>query len=352
MDNITIKKPRINKFDNLKGFAIILIVLGHMLFLTKFTSVNLIKNFIFVFHLPIFFFVAGYFSKIGPKEPMKAIKRLLIPYLLFCIIYKIFLYFVIGETSGILFLAPEHILWFLISLFTMKILLPLLNKLKYPIITTIILALLIGFIPLNLGYLGIFRTFAFLPVFLVGFKYKDYKKILTIKFPKLAKILNNNKVIICLLIISLIICILIAYKVPLTAIELKTYYEFKSISSVFVEVIERLIIIIMGIIITLILNKVMTNRKSILTQIGKNSMAVYLLHIYFTISIKKLIIPNIPLLLNSELIFLIFAFISTGILVLVLSRDFITKYLNKFTDRIYEISMKIISKIIPIDYKV
>ena len=344
MTNTTTTKPRINKFDNLKGLAIILIVLGHMLFLTKYTSIILLKNFIFVFHLPIFFFVAGYFSKIDSDEPKKAIKRLLIPYLLFCIIYKIFLYLIIGETSGIIFLAPEHTLWFLISLFTMKIFLPLLNKLKYPVITITVLALLIGFIPLNIGYLGVSRTVAFLPIFLVGFKYKDYKKIFNYKYPKLKEILNNSKISILLLIIALIICVLIAYTVPLSVIELKTCYKFESIVGVILEVIERLIIIVMGIIVTLLLNKVMTNKKSILTKLGKNSMAIYLLHIYFTITIQKIIIPNTPILSSSGLIFLVFAFVSTTIIVLLLSRDVVTKYLNKFTDEVFDLIISIINK--------
>ena len=343
MANIT-TKPRINKFDNLKGLAIILIVLGHMLFLTKYISISLLKNFIFVFHLPIFFFVAGYFSKIGPKEPMKAVKRILIPYLLFCIIYKLFLYFIIGKTSGILFIEPEDTLWFLISLFTMKILLPLLNKLKYPVLTTTVLALLIGFIPLNLVYLGISRTFAFLPVFMVGFKYKEYKNIFDSKYPKLKEILDNNKTSILLLIISLIICVLIAYNFPFKIIFLKRGYVFNSGIDGIIEVINRFIIIAMGIIMTLLLNKVMTNKKTILTQIGKNSMGIYLLHYYFITSIKTFLMPNVPILSSSGLIFLVFAFVSTAIIVLLLSRDVVTKYLNKFTDGVFDLIISIINK--------
>lgn len=343
MPNIT-TKPRINKFDNLKGLAIILIVLGHMTFLTKYDSVSLIKNFVFIFHLPIFFFVAGYFSKIGPDEPMKAIKRILIPYLLFCIIYKLFLHFIIGKSSGILFIQPEYMLWFLISLFTMKIFLPVLNKLKYPVIITTILALLIGFAPFNLGYLGISRTFAFLPVFMVGFKYKSYKNIFDKKYPKLKEIVNNNKISILLLIISLIICVLVAYKFPLKVIELKHAYAFKSTIGVIIEVIKRFIVIAMGIIVTLLLNKVMTNKKSILTQIGKNSMAVYLLHAYFITSIKTFLMPNVPILSSSGLIFLVFAFVSTTIILLLLSRDVVTKYLNKFTDGVFDLIISIINK--------
>lgn len=340
MTNIN-KKVRINRFDNLKGLAIILIVLGHMAFLTEYKSVSLIKNFVFIFHLPIFFFVAGYFSKIGPKEPLKAVKRILIPYILFCIIYKIFL-FIIGKKSGILFIQPEYALWFLISLFTMKIFLPLLNKLKYPVITTTILALLIGFVPIPASVLGITRTFVFLPVFLIGFKYKDYKIIFDKKYPKLKEMLNNNKVSICLFIISLIICILVAWKFPLKVIELKYYYKLNN--NVIKQVVMRFIVIAMGIIVTLLLNKVMTNRKSILTQIGKNSMAVYLLHVYFITCIKTFLMPNVPILSTGGLIFLVFAFVSTGIIVLLLSRDVVTKYLNKFTDGVFNLVLKIINK--------
>ena len=102
----------------------------------------------------------------------------------------------------------------------------------------------------------------------------------------------------------------------------------------------------MGIIVTLLLNKVMTNKKSILTQIGKNSMAVYLLHAYFITSIKTFLMPNVPILSSSGLIFLVFAFVSTAIIVLLLSRDVVTKYLNKFTDGTYETVVVLTSKII------
>ena len=63
---------RINRFDNLKGLAIFLIVLGHLSFITELDSINLIHNYIYLIHLPIFFFVAGYFSKIGPDETKKS----------------------------------------------------------------------------------------------------------------------------------------------------------------------------------------------------------------------------------------------------------------------------------------
>lgn len=343
MANIT-TKPRINKFDNLKGLAIILIVLGHMIFIYEFKSIFLLKKFIFTIHLPIFYFVAGYFSKIGPKEPMKAIKRLLIPYMLFCIIYKLFFFFILGKTSGMLFIDPEFGLWFLLSLFIMKLILPFLNKLKYPIITTLIIALIIGFIPFNLEYLAIARTCAFLPVFLVGFKYKDYKKIFDEKYPKLKKSLENPKIVLILLILAIIICIFIDTNVSLKAIELKTQYTFSSNIEAIKDVIDRFLIIMIGIIITLLLNNIMTNRKTFLTKLGINSMAIYLLHIYFMKVIREYLITHNTIITTNPIIYLIFVIISTAIIVLILSRDVVSKYLNKFTDGVFDLIIGIINK--------
>lgn len=70
MGNVT-NSIRINKFDNLKGFAIFLIVLGHVAYSMNISSLNYFNRFIFIFHLPIFFFVAGYFSKITLDQQVK-----------------------------------------------------------------------------------------------------------------------------------------------------------------------------------------------------------------------------------------------------------------------------------------
>lgn len=43
-----IKNQRINKYDNLKGIGIFLIVLGHMLFLTGHRSVEFLHDFIYI----------------------------------------------------------------------------------------------------------------------------------------------------------------------------------------------------------------------------------------------------------------------------------------------------------------
>lgn len=310
---------RINKYDNLKGLAIILIVLGHMcLFPT-------IKGVIYIIHLPIFFFVAGYFSKIGPDEPIKAFKRLFIPFFVFCIIYELFDIFVMGGTlSKKMFVNPGYALWFLISLFTMKMLLPILDKLRYPILTAFILALLIGFIDVDL--LGISRTFVFLPIFLVGFYYKDLSK--KIKFR-----IENNLVLVLLLILTLVSCVIVAYNVPFDMILFKAPYKNYNILNILI----RAVILILGGANVLILNKLMTNSENILTKFGRNSMSVYVLHVYFVVLLRPIMQP---LYANRPILFLIAMVVISLAIVYVLSRDFVSKGVNKLTDSVYNLITK------------
>lgn len=62
-------------FDILKGIAIISVIMGHC-------GVGPLRAFIFSFHMPLFFFITGYFLKIRPlnKEIGLSLKRLIIPY--------------------------------------------------------------------------------------------------------------------------------------------------------------------------------------------------------------------------------------------------------------------------------
>lgn len=323
------KNIRINKFDNIKGLGIFLIVLCHMCFLTSFQSVKFIHNFVFIIHLPLFFFVAGYFSKIGPDEPIKAFKRLLIPYIIFCIIYELFSIFVLGNPRNtMLFIKPGYELWFLVSLFTMKLLLPIFNRLKYPVLTAFILALLIGFIECDV--LGISRTFAYLPIFLIGFNFNDYKDKFDKKYYKLSNMLDNKSYIWILLVLTLMCCVIVAYYVPFKAIFLKYPYSAKNISNILI----RAVILALGIINTLIINRLMTNNSNIFTKFGRNSLAVYLLHIYFIVILR---ITVKSYFLQHEMLYIAFVICISFAITYLLSRNLISKYLNTLFEGVFNL---------------
>ena len=77
----------------------------------------------------------------------------------------------------------------------------------------------------------------------------------------------------------------------------------------------------------------MTNRECFLTKLGRNSMAIYVLHpfIYYTFK------PVWPTMISSPTISIVLSLILTAITVFILSRDIVTVYLNKFTDGVFNI---------------
>ena len=71
---------RKREFDIARGFAVYLVVLGHLLEQGADRDIALIT----FCHMPVFFMISGYFMKLGQKGALttaiKKIKRLLIPY--------------------------------------------------------------------------------------------------------------------------------------------------------------------------------------------------------------------------------------------------------------------------------
>ena len=63
MDNAENKRSAY--WDNIKGFLILLVVFAHILFQLQDISftINGIVDYIYMFHMPVFVFVSGFFGK-------------------------------------------------------------------------------------------------------------------------------------------------------------------------------------------------------------------------------------------------------------------------------------------------
>lgn len=171
-------KERINWIDWAKVFTITLVVLGHM----EYKDSNAIfQNFIYSFHMPLFFLLSGYLYK-----PEKDIKHLinknkstlflpyiylnLITFLVFCLplyeinTYSLKTYFIsfITATGG----APAGACWFLISLFFCKVFSFYILKLDLfkQIAVTIVLPILAYILKSHLGFDFFFK----LPTTMIG----------------------------------------------------------------------------------------------------------------------------------------------------------------------------------------
>jgi len=136
-------KGRLNWIDNLKAIGILAVILGHI--------ASPFSTFIFSWHMPLFFIIAGFFIKykISIKDFIfKDFKRLMIPYFLFALvglvvetIKRIALHResldYLHEIQGIfiwmdmpsLINTYAFVLWFLPALFFARVILVIIDKL-------------------------------------------------------------------------------------------------------------------------------------------------------------------------------------------------------------------------------
>jgi len=162
-------------FDNAKFILIFLVVFGHIISPLKEHDGILFTLYtvIFLFHMPAFILISGYFAKGFKKKGylMKSVKKILIPYFIFQFIYSIY-YYLIGQEDSLAidFLHPHWSLWFLLSLFFWNLLLYIFARLKWlGLAVSILMGIAIGYIDDVGSFLSISRTFVFFPYFLLGF---------------------------------------------------------------------------------------------------------------------------------------------------------------------------------------
>ncbi|WHY65261.1 acyltransferase family protein [Neobacillus sp. SuZ13] len=162
-------------FDNAKFILIFLVVFGHLISPLKEEDGILftLYTIIFLFHMPAFIFISGYFAKGFKKKGyiVKAIKKILLPYFIFQIIYSVY-YYLNGQEEILEFdfLHPHWSLWFLMSLFCWNLLLYVFARFRWAgFCFSIGLGIAIGFIDDVGSYLSLSRTFVFFPYFLLGF---------------------------------------------------------------------------------------------------------------------------------------------------------------------------------------
>lgn len=173
------KLSRDLELDTAKGFLMLCVIFGHC-FLQDFSDeINLtLVNYIYLFHMPMFIIISGYFSKISDTSKFwKGIISLVSLYTFWHLV-KVGL---LGWWSlkSILF-CPTPMMWYIHVLIVWRILHFACNKYftnppfetqKSSLIAVmggVILGLLIGYFDFAGDYLALSRMFVFAPFFLIG----------------------------------------------------------------------------------------------------------------------------------------------------------------------------------------
>ncbi|MEW9676346.1 acyltransferase family protein [Lentibacillus sp. L22] len=264
-------------FDNARLALIFLVVFGHMLqpFADDSQKINTLYMWIYTFHMPAFIFLSGFFAKGSGKKDyvLKLAKKLLLPYLIFQMVYTIF-YFIIGKDSwqnGLF--DPQWSLWFLFSLFSWHMLLYWFKKI--PPVLGMAIAVEIGLLVGYFGEIGqtfsLSRTFVFFPFFLIGYWLKE-EHVMLLK-TKAARI------------ISVIVMVSVAGAIYF-APEINSGWLLASKSYSDLDMpdfggVARLLVYITSALMAMSVLAWVPKNKNMLTHLGTRTLYVYLLHGFF-----------------------------------------------------------------------
>lgn len=342
------KKDYFYNIDQLKGLAILLMVMAHVLAwsytdysflkgalidMTKEEfNASLIWKIIYSFHMPLLFFASGYlFYKVRPYDwinvkqlLLKRINRLLIPYL----------------TTGVfvLFLKGYFGYWFFQVLFVLNVIVLLElfieSKIRVNIfgecachifvflILFIISKCLSGFFSLPQEFANITGLHNYYLAFMFGF--------LVHKWPCIERLIQCHSIGLGLFFLYILL------------MTLASYYGIKGIYCMLIPILA--ISFLFGI----FNNRI--NKGGLLSTIGKNSMEIYIMHLFFVMPFKEmgiyiLSIKDFSLSITLQLVYSAFiSIISIKLSILVSNVIKRNKYLSQLIFGIYKYDQKIYSQ--------
>ncbi|WP_426701809.1 acyltransferase family protein [Rhodanobacter sp. Col0626] len=168
-------RTRNPQIDNAKFVLIALVVIGHGMGELRGDS-PLLKaayHFIYLFHIPAFVYLSGSLARteFGVRQGMRWLCTLLIPLLVFQAIYHAWNAWLLHETFEYHITEPYWLLWYLASLACWHLLLPPMLALGRPLLTACGIAILAGYAG-DIGYpFSLSRTLVFLPFFIAGHRH-------------------------------------------------------------------------------------------------------------------------------------------------------------------------------------
>lgn len=303
-------KQREFYYDNAKFLLIFVVVIGH--FITTFIGNHVIEQiyiFIYLFHMPAFILVSGYFSKGFQRSGyvLKITKKILVPYLLFQIIYSFYYYILLDKSElTIAIFNPHWSLWFLLSLFCWHLLLFVFTKIKYSLFVAVLIGLMVGYFDAIGGYLSLSRTFVLFPVFLLGFymQKEHFQKLTSNK----GKLLSAIAMIVMLFIIHYVL-------IDLPKEWMYGSKSYEELGAGWEGGFIRLLYYGMSILMIFIFLAFVPTKEYFFTKWGARTLYVYLLHGFFIRYFRvSSLVPYIKET-HSYYLLLIFAIIVTLFLV-------------------------------------
>lgn len=254
----------------------VLVVLGHILPIDLNNKANIATyEWIFSFHMPLFVFISGYFTRISSKEKYwNSICNFAETLIVFTLIHVAFSY-IQGKSINVyqILIIPRWTLWYLLCLIWWRIMLyyipsSIRDNHKVLISISIILCLVMGWVPVDSSF-SFQRTFAFLPFFIVGFVLgKNHTDIKVSKWKTLK----------CIIIISIAILFYFIPKINYGIITQNHCYYQQSLYSPFYYFSFRVVWLIFASCMSYCFLSLVPRKEYRWTYFGQLTLFIYMYH--------------------------------------------------------------------------
>ena len=262
-------------FDNAKFLGILLVVVGHFwTSLRDDTAVMSAYTFIYLFHMPAFIVIAGYFARgfdFAPRKTKRLVTGIVIPYVIFETAYSIYGWMIGERGNDISLLDPYFLTWFLMALFLWRVTAPIWELLRWPVAIAVVVALLAGVT--NDVAPDILRALTLLPFFVVG---------LTIRPDVIGRLrgLPARAIAVATLVAGLVSVAMMQDDFDYEWIYWRADYATLEVSTIG-GFVGRGLMLLVGFALTAAFLTLVPRRRTWFTPLGAGTLYAYLLHGFF-----------------------------------------------------------------------
>lgn len=264
---------------NLRFLLIVCVFVGNAIepLIMRMPEMKAIFLWIFTFHMPLFVFITGYFarSNLNGAAGIRILKQIALQYIIFQTIYSLLDYLVF-RVPGInhSFFIPYLLLWFLVGHLFWRLMMKMFTRfsISHPLLISIVLGFLVGFLPLQGAWLGISRSVVYLPFFVIGytFSYERFRAWLT-PFVRYVGVAISMALLVVLYVMSEPIN-------PIWFMNHMTFHELGWTQSGWLALFNRTVIYLTQIVASAAFLAWVPIRETHLTNLGKRTLYVFLLH--------------------------------------------------------------------------
>jgi len=293
VDPMTAHSTRVPFWDNARFVCVTLVVIGHGIQRLTTDSDNALIAYLFIysFHMPAFAMISGYFSKPSPptaRQMKKVLTDILLPYFIMETIWTLVQYLVEGKKEFNPS-TPSWTLWFLLALGIFRLVLPYLALVRWPLLWSVFFSVGVGYLNNVDSTFSLSRAIGILPFFVLGWQVREWG--LVDRWRATSRVtwwVRASAVVVPLAWLSVIVASIALWR----EIDLRFWFFYDDSYKGLGENQwwaggVRLTLIVLAVILSAAVFALIPRSQTWMTDFGKSTMYVYLLHSFVLYPIRE-----------------------------------------------------------------